>query len=244
MAPVARELGAHFDVHEPWQRRSDGVTPLTVATHVEDLAALLDGLDPGGGPPALVGHSWGAMLALAFGAAYPDRCGPLVLVGCGTFDLRSRAELQRRLEARMDEAVRARLAVLSQEVADPDERLAEMGRLLQPVYGHDLLDLDHAVASAAPARCDARGHRETWADVLRLQRERVHPEAFRVIRSPVLMLHGARDPHPGQHVRECLQRVLPQLEYHEWDACGHTPWLERAARDAFYQKLIGWLSAR
>src|SRR6516164_1631897 len=77
-APVARGLAAAFRVLEPWQRGSGG-TPLTVACHIADLHELM--VSRGDGTrPALVGTSWGAMLALAYAAAHPDWAGPLVLV--------------------------------------------------------------------------------------------------------------------------------------------------------------------
>lgn len=241
MAPLARELSGDFDVHEPWQRRS-GEQLLTVAQHVEDLRELVVSLMPSSdeavAPPSLVGHSWGAMLALAFGAAHPALCGPVVLVGCGTFGHSARTELHRRLTSRMDNALTVQLATLSAEVTDPDARLAAMGELLAPVYGHDLLDIDQELGP-----CDARGHHETWDDMLRLQREGRYPADFAAITSPVLMLHGAQDPHPGFLIRDGLQRVMPQLEHKEWDACGHSPWLERAVRDDFLHTLREWLAA-
>ena len=69
MAPVARRLAASFRVFEPIQRGS-GELPLTVARHVEDLRDVAETIPEG--LPALVGHSWGAMLALAFAAAHSD----------------------------------------------------------------------------------------------------------------------------------------------------------------------------
>src|SRR2546427_12191843 len=87
-APVARELAGSFRVLEPFQR-SSGTEPLTVAVHVADLCELVT---PGA---ALVGYSWGAMLALAFAAAHPDPAIRLVLVGCGTFDAAAPPRLNR-----------------------------------------------------------------------------------------------------------------------------------------------------
>jgi len=96
LEPVATRLADTFRVLEPLQRAS-GAERLTVARHVEDLhhvvVARCEGVQP-----ALVGHSWGAMLALAFAATYPGSSGPLVLIGCGSFDPASRATMQRILE--------------------------------------------------------------------------------------------------------------------------------------------------
>jgi len=234
MAPVARELEGSFRVIEPFQRPS-GAAPLTVATHVDDLRDLVvcHGSDP---PPALIGHSWGAMLALAFAAAHPDLAGPLVLIGCGTFDPLSRDCMRKNRSQRMTDSSRDRLARLSDEIADPDRRLAAMGDLFLSLDSCDLLPAAHE-----PVECDAGAHEETWADMLRLQEEGLYPAAFAAIRSPVLMLHGAGDPHPGRMILESLLFHIPQIEYREWERCGHYPWLERAVRDEFFATLKAWL---
>jgi pimeloyl-ACP methyl ester carboxylesterase len=236
LEPLARGLAEHFHVLEPLQRGS-GPEPLTVARHVADLDELV--LSCRDEPPALVGSSWGAMLALAHGAAHPERRCPLVLIGCGTFDHRARKRLQQRIDERMSAQLRERLASLEREIADPDERLAAMGRLISPIFSYDL-----AVAEPESLEYDARAHRETWDDMVRLQDEGLYPASFSAIRAPVLMLHGAFDPHPGTMIRDSLLPFIPQLEYREWERCGHYPWLERAAREEFFAVLIEWLGLR
>ena len=232
MAPVARALADSFRVLEPFQRGS-GPEPLTVARHVEDLRELLTG--GVGSRPALVGHSWGAMLALAYAAAYAGQVGSLVLVGCASFDPVARGRLEANRRERMDDALRERFRRLPDDVPDPDERLAAMGRLILPLYSHEL------ASDELDAECDARAHQETWEDMLRLQAEGIYPAAFAVIEAPVLMLHGAADPHPGDLIRASLKPHLQRLEYREWERCGHYPWLERAAREEFFAVLRGWL---
>ena len=62
---------------------------------------------------------------------------------------------------------------------------------------------------------------------------------------PVLMLHGDVDPHPGLLIAEDLREYIPHLEYVEFAECGHSPWLERRARTAFFSSLImPWIRAR
>src|SRR5690349_16643701 len=93
-AGLARALAPFFHVLEPLQRRA-GSVPLTVARHVEDLAAVAPE------PATLVGWSWGAMLGLSFAARYPSRVSRLVLVCCGTYDVASRALLRQTLDRRL-----------------------------------------------------------------------------------------------------------------------------------------------
>jgi pimeloyl-ACP methyl ester carboxylesterase len=241
MAPVARGLADAFRVLEPLQRGSGGA-PLTVARHVADLHALLAACcrqipeGDAGERPALVGSSWGAMLALAYAAAHPGRAGALVLIGCGTFDPAARARMHALLDARTDSALRQRLARLEEEFPDPDARLTAQGDLILPLYAFDPITTD---LEGEPA--DARANRETWDDMLRLQAAGVYPAAFAAIDVPVLMLHGAFDPHPGAMIRASLAPYLPQLEYHEWRRCGHYPWIERTVRDEFFAVLRAWL---
>jgi pimeloyl-ACP methyl ester carboxylesterase len=87
---LALGLSDGFAVIEPWQRGSGGREPLTVARHNANLHDVVLSIC-NGVPPALVGESWGAMLALAYAAGYARDAGPIVLVGCGTFDKESRA---------------------------------------------------------------------------------------------------------------------------------------------------------
>ncbi|MEE9282254.1 MAG: alpha/beta hydrolase [Myxococcota bacterium] len=212
-AALARGLADSFRVLEPWQRGS-GDEPLAVTRHVADLHELLEARC-GAAPPALVGTSWGAMLALAYAAEHPRRPGPIVLVGCGTFDPVARGRLQEILQERMKE-----------------------GRQDEALYSFDPVA---AEADETPP-FDERAHTETWNDMVRLQEEGMYPAAFEAIRSPVLMLHGAYDPHPGQMIRDSLLPYLPQLEYREWERCGHYPWLERAVRGEFFAVLREWLA--
>ena len=107
---------------------------------------------------------------------------------------------------------------------------------LMPLYVFDTMALDLEVE-----RIDARAYHESWNDMLRLQAEGVYPASFAAIRTPVLMLHGDFDPHPGVLIRASLQRYLPQLEYEELPRCGHYPWIEKHAAAEFYASIRQWL---
>ena len=235
MAPVARGLADSYRVLEPLQRGAGG-EPLTVARHVADLHKLVES-HCGSAGPALVGHSWGAMLALAYAAAHPGCAVSLVLIGCGTFDVEARDRMWATCEQRMDDGLRRRMECLPEEFPDPDRRLRVLGDLLLPLYSYELASADQEIEA-----CDARAYHETWQDMVRLQGTGMYPAAFATIDAPVIMLHGVIDPHPGRMIRASLEPHVPQLEYHEWERCGHYPWLERAVRDEFFIYLREWLA--
>lgn len=164
-------------------------------------------------PPMLVGASWGAMLGLAFAAAHPGWVKALALVGCGTFDTAARTMLLQSLEGRAGAS-----------------------------HPYDFCPLKPAEQGPGEG-FDVRAFRETWDDMLRLQRCGVYPEAFRAISCPVLMLHGDYDPHPGDQIFAGLQPYVQMIQYTRLGRCGHSPWNEKYAREPFFSQLETWLAA-
>jgi pimeloyl-ACP methyl ester carboxylesterase len=155
----------------------------------------------------------------------------------------SPARLEERLWQRLGVAEQKRLAHLRRELsASPDPAtggrlLAEMGSLIARASNYDGLE-----DSPDQLPVDYVGYAQTWADVLRLQEEGIDPGIFQRIQVPVLMLHGAVDPHPGPETRDLLRRHLTNLEYHELAQCGHQPWNEKNAKAAFFKLVRGWIA--
>jgi pimeloyl-ACP methyl ester carboxylesterase len=228
MAAIARE----YRVIEPLQRVR-GATPLTVATHIRDLHDVLTFFAQES--VHLVGSSWGAMLALAYAAEHQKQVRSIVAIGCGTFDVPTRDLYKHRLNERLDATLKARIEHLDHEGLDDDEVLRRKAELLMPAYSHDLITTELECTAI-----DARGNKETWSDMLQLQARGVYPQSLARIEAPVLMLHGALDPHPGLEICASLAPYIPHLEYHEWPDCGHYPWLERSTRTMFYERLTSW----
>ena len=233
MAPIARGIADLFRVIEPFQ----SAVSATVADHVADLHEVVESY-AGDTAPAFVGHSWGAMLALAYAAAHPSSAGPIVLVCSGTFDLAARERLIENLEQRTDSELRRRFKQ-ALTLNNPNERFHALGQLTLGQYSYDLATTDQEIDESEPGTSS-----ETWDDMVRLQNEGVYPSAFAAIKLPVLMLHGVVDPHPGEMIRASLAPYIPQLEYREWQRCGHYPWLEKATRDEFFSVLRNWLANR
>ena len=237
VAPVARSISGSFHALEPWQRGS-GESPLTVARHISDLYEFSTNLG-GGSPVAILGHSWGAMLALCFAAEHPGKAGPIVLVGCGTFDQASRTTMQANIEERMSDDVRDRIRRVSAGATDPADQFIQIFKLTRHMFDYDPIGPYADKEEYEPF--DLRAHDETWTDMQRLQDDGTYPKAFAAIESPVLMIHGQYDPHPGKMIRDSLLPHLPQLEYRELEDCGHSPWIEKSAREPFFASVCEWL---
>jgi pimeloyl-ACP methyl ester carboxylesterase len=237
MGAVGRRLSGRFRVVEPLQRAS-GEVPLTVAQHVADLCEVLRGpLEAG--PVRLVGFSWGAMLALTYAARHTNDVERLILIGCGTFDSGSREAYQAAMAERMDADQRRRLEDLTTRLAAEADRqrrnelFAEIGCLATRIQAFDPL----ASESEEDMLFDEGGFRETWNDALSLQQQGVQPAEFARIEAPVKMIHGDADPHPGRRIFESLEPLVRDIQYRELSRCGHTPWIERHAKEAFYELL-------
>ena len=235
MAPVAKVLAEHFPVIEPLQRRGDCDNSLTVARHVTDLNDIIKHYCPGE-KPILAGHSWGAMLSLIYAAQFPDAAASLVLIGCGTFNEASRAHMRTLRHERMADHKFQRMKQRMEQLEDPDERLQLMGKIMIQIDSFDLKEVPDEVVYY-----DGLGHEQTWHDMMELMKNGVYPAAFKTIRVPVLMLHGSYDPHPGEMIRDSLTPYIPQIEFHQWQQCGHYPWLEKAVCEDFYSSLARWL---
>jgi pimeloyl-ACP methyl ester carboxylesterase len=235
VATLAEALSGQFHVLEPLQRRGSEI-PLSVERHVEDIAAVLSER------MAIVGWSWGAMLALSFAFAHPDLVESLVLIGCGTYDETARALYQQRMRQCLGKDGLAQQARLEEQLgaADNDEErdrlMGERGRLAMEAQSVDLIG-----PNSTDQPPDARGMKETWHDVLRLQSEGIEPAAFVAIKVPVLMIHGEEDPHSGTAIRDSLLPFIPQLEFVGIANCGHLPWLERQGRQQCLSLLADWL---
>ena len=183
-----------------------------------------------------------------FRCAYPEKGDAFILVGCGTYDEKTRSLIEPAILNRLSAADRQRRQILLNALdtaPDGEERdgiLAEWGGLEAKASCYDACFDDHEIAEMLPV--DAVGHVETWTDVLRLQREGIEPVIFSNIRKPLLMIGGDTDSHPGGPTTQLLKQHIPQLEYIEIDRCGHEPWRERHGRGPFFDILGRWIKEK
>lgn len=223
MAPVARELQDRWGVLEPLQ------TGMTVEGQVEELRLVLE--NKGSIPVILVGYSWGAWLGWLLTARHPSLVQKLILVSSGPFEERYAPEIQ---ETRLKRLTKKERDKLEYFLARPEDPLAFslLGELFAKVDTYDPLPLR---SESLELRPDI--FKSVWGEAAELRKTGKLLEAARLIRCPVVAIHGDHDPHPAEGVQRPLAGVLRDFRFILLGMCGHAPWMEKRAREEFFSVL-------
>jgi proline iminopeptidase len=175
--------------------------------------------------------SFGAALALAYAAEHPDRVEAVAFVSClvrlagqpDWFDDYRRAHL-----ARIPEPARARyraLRRLRKEAGDADPDLAAEARRIALAAEFADAEVARRFAGQLEAELAAVNHevnRELGDDFVRYFATPEVQARLRVLRCPVLLVHGEADPRPVAAV-EALAAELPQARVVRLPGAGHFP---------------------
>lgn len=232
-------------VHRYDQRgggRSSKAPPYDVATFVADIEALREHW--GYERWFAGGHSWGADLATAYAAQYPERVLGLLWID-GTGPIHDWGdEYHLNASARRSEADNARLGELDTlrggEAGGWTEELDHEYCAL--TWSADFADRDGAVERAG-ALWRAPGpaydvNAAVVADWRRMLGDGFLAEV-QAIAAPSLLIHGAADPRPPR-VAERLAEMLRGSELEVVKGAGHFPWVEQpdAIREAMRSFIV------
>ena len=234
MAPVARELAGVSGVLEPFQNA------ISISGQILELHDILE---TNGNPPiGVIGWSWGAWLGYLYAAAYPMMIRKLIIVGSGPFDQEYAVGIMRTRLGRLAEDERREIESIQRRLRDPrsvdkDKLLLRFGSLLSKVDSYD--PVEDATAEAAVS---FNVYRNVWKEAESLRSSGRLLELGKRIRCPVVAVHGDYDPHPYQGVKRPLEKTLRDFHFILLENCGHTPWIERNARDRFFVILKNELS--
>ncbi|UCD05030.1 MAG: alpha/beta hydrolase [candidate division WOR-3 bacterium] len=230
MAPVARELAYTTGVIEPLQ------TGDTVEKQVEELRAILT--ENAELPVTLIGYSWGAWLSFIVASRYPSMIGKLILVSSGPFEEEYSRDIMKKRLSRLDESEKQEALSLIESFNVPirgnmDEKMARFGQLISKADSYDPLPHDDEVLEM-----QYRIFQSVWKDAEQLRHSGELLRFGTNIQCPVVAIHGAYDPHPAEGVEKPLSGILKDFRFFLLQNCGHTPWIERQARDGFYEVLM------
>ena len=232
MAPVARRLASGRGTLEPIQ------TAASLEGQVQELRAVLE--NPGDPPVTLVGFSWGAWLSFIVAARYPAIVAKLILVSSGPFEAKYVPRLQETRLKRLDEKERTEFKAILEALNDPatadkNALLARLGALTLKTDTYDPI----ADESDPSDSIDSRGDifQSVWQDAAEMRKSGRLLKLGGHIQCPVVAIHGDYDPHPAEGVHRPLSATLKSFRFVLLENCGHRPWTERRARDAFYRTL-------
>jgi len=229
MAPVARELASLRGVLEPLQ---------TAKTLEGQVRELKDVLESNGIPPVtLIGFSWGAMLSFIFTAGYPSLVKKLILIASGPYEEKYAPAIMDTRLSRLGAAEKETALTLMKNLDNPAEGdknslLAQLGGLLFRADSYD--PLPHS-SEVRQYRYDI--YQSVWEQAIKLRKSGELMELGHKIKCQVVAIHGDYDPHPVEGIKNLLPRILKDFKLILLEKCGHYPWLERHARDRFYQVL-------
>jgi pimeloyl-ACP methyl ester carboxylesterase len=229
MAPVARELASVTGVLEPLQTKD------SLEGQVQELHTLLK--ENGDLPLTLIGWSWGAMLSFIFTARFSSFVRTLVLIGSGPFEEKYAANIVGDRLTRLSEEERVEAFELIEIINDPatldkNTPMARLGELFTKADTYDPLPHKNEVLEFSEEI-----NRRVWAQAKDLRISGELLELGTAVRCPVLAIHGDYDPHLAEGVQEPLSRVLKDFRFILLEKCGHEPWIEKFAKDKFYEIL-------
>ncbi len=231
MAPVARQLSSIRGVLEPLQ------TAKSLKGQVRELHTVFK--ENADLPVTLLGWSWGAMLGFIFAAHYPSSVAKLILISSGAFEDKYAADIMKTRLSRLGEEDRAEVLSLMDSldapaIGDKNTLMARLGKLISKADSYDPLPSDDEVLE-----CQYDIYRKVWKQAIGMRSSGQLLGLGKKIRCPVVAIHGDYDPHPAEGVREPLSRVLKDFRFILLEKCGHKPWIEKDARDKFFEILKG-----
>jgi pimeloyl-ACP methyl ester carboxylesterase len=230
MTPVAKELSKYFGVLEPLQ------TKASIDGQIFELHSLL--ANNADLPVILIGHSWGAWLSFVFAARYDSLVKKIILVSSGPFEEKYTSDLGKIRMSRLNIDQRKEVLTIEEllnnkEQKDKDKLFARYGEIMSFSDAFEPLPSEKNVLEF-----QSEIFSSVWKEADELRRSGKLLQIGKKIQCPVLSIHGDYDPHPYIGVQEPLSRVITDFKFVLLEKCGHTPWLEKNAKDKFYNILI------
>ena len=224
-----------------WDQRGGGRSerrgPYSMARSVGDLDAVRSSL--GRDRVAVLGHSWGATLALRYALDHPDRVSALIYVSGTGLGWGWHEPFQRAAASRLA-GCEPRLS----QLRDKDRTEVEDRELAILQWSAEFTGADarrHAEEMATPwFGINRKCYDQIWAELTRTWHEAGLVPRCRALDVPVLIVDGAADLRPRWAV-DSLEQALPRVTRAVFPDAGHIPWLEVPGN--FASQVAGWLRA-
>lgn len=230
---VARELGKYAGVLEPIQ------TQYSIAELLDELNDHI--YEHVKTPLTLIGHSWGAWLATLYAAEHPEIIKNLVLVACAPFEDKYVPQIIENRQARLATQEQALFRFILDGLNDPDNAdrnylFAQLQELAEKADNFAIEAEPEADNDALPF--DDLMYARIWPEAAALRTSGVLARQLMNLECPVHVIHGEDDPHPLAGVITPLGKHNVNYTRHILTQCGHSPFLEKHAKEYFYDMLL------
>ena len=182
--------------------------------------------------PTLIGHSWGAWLAVLFAGKYPGICKNIILVGCPPLEDKYAKEISlRRLRNLSDEESKIFQRIIDNAAANED--IKKIPGILEKSDNYHLESRGKLTVNKA----DAEMYNRIWDEAVKLRSNGELLKAFKMIQSKLFLIQGVCDPHPIEGVVKPLEENGISCKTYILEKCGHSPFMEKYAKEKFYDIL-------
>ncbi|QOR36350.1 alpha/beta hydrolase [Clostridium sp. 'deep sea'] len=235
MKPVALELSKYFGVLEPLQ------TAMSVEGQITELMQVLE--ENCKEPITLIGHSWGAMLIYMFAAKHKHLVKKIIMVSSGAVEEKYYPDLCQNREDRLTEAEREELSCLKKKFSNPtsnknmNEIFARFGKLMGKLDTYDSVETEKNTSMISYEIFN-----KVWPQAHAMRKSGEMAKMGKQINCPVIAIHGDYDSHPIEGIRDSLKNIVKDFTFYELKKCGHTPWVERWAKEQFYKIILSCIN--
>lgn len=228
MKPVALELSNNFNILEPLQSK------LTIQEQIDELKEQISKYTDE--PITLIGSSWGAILSLFFASQNQNMLDKIILVGCGTFTKKATDKAEKirmsRLTKPQQEKLKENFQLMNNLSSEEQKNaMREMAGLLSIADKYSPI-----VDNGELKNLDWNIFKNVWTEFIKMQENPEYLKSvFSKINIPVILIQGNYDAFLTTEIYEFLKECIPQIKLYELEKCGHYPWIEKYAKDEFYE---------
>lgn len=91
-------------------------------------------------------------------------------------------------------------------------------------------------------KTDNQMHNRVWGEAASMRTNGDLLDSFKNIKSKIVLIQGEIDPHPARGVIIPLQENDIECEVHILEKCGQSPFMEKYAKEKFYNILLELIS--
>lgn len=211
---------------------------VTIDVHINDLIHLVDS-NANNRKITIIGHSWGAIVALLAASRQSSHIEKLILIGTAPFNEDISIKQSTNLNQKYSEDVKMKLKkidfTLKQKLTSEDiNKLMEARlELISPFYHLNPQNHEFMPKTKWNFETFVQSMNSLW----NLINSDEIPNILHNVEIPVVAFHGDSDPIPYKETFEFLKRNLQDVKTYKIKQSGHFPWIEPTSKDEFINLL-------